>query len=440
MPNFQILLVATQAFPSAARLSLRLKRYGADVKAVCPPKSKLANVYSVSTSYPFEGWNPLNSLRSAIDKSRPDFIIPTDDRAVWFLHELSESHPEYQGIVERSIGRAESFPVTRSRAKLLSLAVELGIDVPPTCRIGNRRELDECLRTMKVPLFLKKDGTWAGSGVRFISDVKDAAVTYQRLLRYPTFAVRLKQRLHISDPTAFTRLACLDTPEISAQALIKGVPATAMFACYEGEILGGVQARVIAARGKLGAALMIELIDDERISRAGSLLAGKLGTTGFFGLDFITEDETGIPYLIEMNPRCTQFGHIAVANKPDLAGLLWTRLTGNDVPQAGSADLGSYISFFPLALEYDPTSPFLSQSRFDVCLEDLEAITDLSKVKRSLKTWLRGTVREYARMLRSALRPAPASAIHYFGEYTGKVSAASEAPGLELGVTKTLRS
>ena len=85
-------------------------------------------------------------------------------------------------------------------------------------------------------------------------------------------------------------------------------PANSMYACHRGEILGEVQARVLASKGKTGASLVIQTMQDPRITEAGRLLAQKLELSGFFGLDFILKSETNEPVLIELNPRSTKLG------------------------------------------------------------------------------------------------------------------------------------
>jgi predicted ATP-grasp superfamily ATP-dependent carboligase len=52
---------------------------------------------------------------------------------------------------------------------------------------------------------------------------------------------------------------------------------------------------------------------------AAERLAHRLDLSGFFGLDFMIEDNTETTYPIEMNPRCTQFCHLQLGKGRDIA-------------------------------------------------------------------------------------------------------------------------
>jgi hypothetical protein len=74
-----------------------------------------------------------------------------------------------------------------------------------------------------------------------------------------------------------------------------------------------------------------------------------LSASGFFGLDFIIENLSGEPYLIEMNPRCTQLGHLQFPDRADLAGALCERITGRCRPRPQVPIRSHMIAFFPQA-------------------------------------------------------------------------------------------
>ncbi len=85
-----------------------------------------------------------------------------------------------------------------------------------------------------------------------------------------------------------------------------------MVACWRGEILGEVSVEVVSSQGPTGSANVVRRINNPELGRAARLIAAHLGSSGFFGLDFIIEQPSGKPYLIEMNPRCTQLGTPAI--------------------------------------------------------------------------------------------------------------------------------
>ena len=96
--------------------------------------------------------------------------------------------------------------------------------------------------------------------------------------------------------------------------------ANTMFACWGGEVLGIVTVEVLSAQGATGAANVVRLMRNVEIETAAELLAKRFELNGFYGLDFIREEGTGTLYLIELNPRCTQLGHLNVSAQGDVGG------------------------------------------------------------------------------------------------------------------------
>jgi hypothetical protein len=94
-------------------------------------------------------------------------------------------------------------------------------------------------------------------------------------------------------------------------------------------------------------------------------LAKALNLRGFFGLDFMIESGTGIPYLIEMNPRCTQLGHLEFEDQNSLAAAFAFNWRGQPVPRALKPLPSNDIALFPQALRV-PSGRHLDSSYLDV--------------------------------------------------------------------------
>src|ERR1700722_18235152 len=161
----------------------------------------------------------------------------------------------------------------------------------------------------------------------------------------------LSARLAIDrDPLAFWLRRRYRAPEASVQEFIPGRPANSMLVCWRGELLSIVSVLVVAAEGPTGAATIVRVIQDERMKNAAQLVASRLMLSGFYGLDFIIESGTGVPFLIEMNSRCTQLGHIEFAGQGCLAGILAAALRGEPRPEVRNPVLSDTIALFPQAL------------------------------------------------------------------------------------------
>jgi hypothetical protein len=144
-----------------------------------------------------------------------------------------------------------------------------------------------------------------------------------------------------------------------------------MLACWKGEVLGIVTVEVLTSQGATGAATVVRLVRNEEIELAAHLLARKFDLNGFHGLDFILEKGTNAPYLIELNPRCTQLGHLRLASQGDLAGMIAARLRNEPAPIDAPGDLDDYVqgttvAFFPQTFIWNPKSSFLRSGYHDV--------------------------------------------------------------------------
>jgi hypothetical protein len=431
-----ILIVTTQTWRQLTRMALRLSRYGCKVSVLCPAQGELQFFDQLHTRHSFRANKPLDCLEAAILASGADFLVPGDDMAVWLLHELCERAPQHSQLIGRSIGPAHCFPTVRSRPKLLALARSLGLLVPETALARTMEEALAWSQGRSAPFLLKKDGTWGGGGVEIVEDRAELPRHYARLHAAPPVLTRIKDLLlpsgnHYSRPSD----SWISEPEVSAQTYIEGTAATAMYACDKGRVLGQVQARVVASKGKTGPAIMIDLLADARIERAGTLLASSLRLSGFFGLDFILEKDTGAPYLIEMNPRCTQLGHVALPGQADLAGLLWAQWSGHPAPEIGGSELSPSVCFYPEALDCVTDSSFLERARLDVSPEDRAVVDRLARGNPALLARSYHAARAHLRTLKRSMIPPQRAPIYYFEStrgtlgQTGAFSPEYAAPG-----------
>jgi ATP-grasp domain len=194
---------------------------------------------------------------------------------------------------------------------------------------------------------LKIDGTCAGEGVRIVDSHETAGKAFRELSRPAGLATALKRTIINGDTLSLWAWQNAGAPGVTAQRFVTGHPANAMLACFRGRLLGAVCVEVLSSEGPTGAAIIIRLLDSPPMVRAAEQLVKRLGLTGFCGLDFVIDDATSIPYLIEMNPRCTQLGHLSLPGQGDLAGLLLATLPGGAVGAPPAPIAAGTIALFP---------------------------------------------------------------------------------------------
>jgi hypothetical protein len=227
------------------------------------------------------------------------------------------------------------------------------------------------------------DGESGGNGVRVCLSLKESLAAW-REFRLPHGSPTAWKRWAVDrDPLALWMRDRHASREVSLQEFIPGRPANSMLVCWRGELLSLVSVVVMAAQGPTGAATVVRVVKNDRMKKAAELLVSRLKLSGFYGLDFVMESGTGAPFLIEMNPRCTQLGHIELAGKGSLAGVLSAVLRGETPPEAQNPIRNDTIALFPQALEAGAACrSYIDSSYHDIPLEEPGLMSELL-----LKSW-----------------------------------------------------
>jgi hypothetical protein len=362
-------------------------RHGSRVSAVCPPGHPLRFVTGIGSIYPYRSLDSINSLKQAIRAARPSIIVPCDDGVVWQLHALHATELDLQPLIEHSLGAAEAYPTLQRRGELLQTASELGIRVPHTQTLNSVEDLKGwCL---DAPAVLKLDGTWGGEGVAIVRSEAEAIRGFRSASGATRASVAWKRFLINRDPIALWHLQKRKAPGIHIQQYIPGQPATAMFACWRGEVLACITVEVLVSQGATGAATVVRILKNNEIENAARSLARKFKLNGFHGLDFILEEGTGAAWMLEMNPRSTQLGHLNLSSHGDLAGVIAAKLR-NEIPSPVEPENRlqfNTIAFFPQAFKWNAESAYLFQGYHDVPWEEPGLIRELVRDSWPNRQW-----------------------------------------------------
>jgi hypothetical protein len=367
---------------------MRLVAHGCDVTALCPRGHVLGHVSGLRKVHRYVGSDSMARLKAAIADARPAIVIPCDDRLVWQLHELHRREPRFRELIETSLGAFEFFDAVRSRSRTLEIASRLGVRIPETAEILGESDIRDWFARFPGPAVIKLDGTWGGRGVEFVSSPAEGAAALRRFTRAEPIGTAWKQHFINRDPLAFWRGQKALGRSVTMQRFIAGRQANAMVACWRGEVLGEVGVEVLCTQGTVGASTVIKLCRNAGMSLAASKLAAELRASGFFGLDFIIEAATGVAYLIELNPRCTQLGHIVLPDQGDLVGLICGKLGAR---QRGRTEIPvrcETIALFPQALAWNPESPYLRDCHHDVPWTEPAVVGELLGDSWAERRWI----------------------------------------------------
>ena len=394
-----LLLVAGNWWPIAARMAAAFIEHGCLVAALCPPGHPLRYVHGVHQIRTLRALSPRRSLERAVLGIRPDLVVPCDDRSVAQLHELHRLRPQLRMLIERSLGEPRGFNVVDSREQLLETARELDIRVARTCGVRSAAQASERFALVGPTAVLKMDDTSGGEGVQIARTANEAAAAIRHTRFEATLPVALKRLVVNRDPMALWswRRRRRQTG-LTLQQFVRGTPANIMVACWQGKILAELSVQALSCQGPTGASLVVQVIANPQLSRAAALLAGHLKISGFFGLDFILEQGTGAEYLIEMNPRCTQLGHLKTS-QGDLAGALCAALAGRERARATQPILSNTIAFFPQAFLWGAHTAYPEGVHHDVPWEQRRLVRALLQDPWPNRQWL-------ARLYHLLRRPA----------------------------------
>ncbi len=399
----KVLLATTSRWYPAARLASALAGAGCEVAAVCPAHHPLRKTRSVHQIHVYHGLAPLISFARAIASSQPDFIVPGDDLATQHLHGLYalEQRRGKTGslicdLIERSLGNPESFPLVSARAAFMKLAREAGIRVPLTEVISNIADLRKWIAQTGLPVVLKADGTSGGDGVRIARTLAEAERAFEELHAPPLLARAAKRALVDQDKTLVWPSILRRRPLVNAQTLVAGREATSAIVCGKGEVLASLHFEVVNKASSRGHATVVRLIENAEMSAAVEGMVRRLSLSGLYGFDFMLEADTEKAYLIEINPRSTQVGHLSLGPGRDIPAALYAALSGRAVQPAPRVTEKDTIALFPQEWIRDPESPFLQSAYHDIPWEEPELVRDCVANRRKQSAWYSRSERKAA--------------------------------------------
>ena len=217
----------------------------------------------------------------------------------------------------------------------------------------------------------------------------DEAERALRPLGAPPLFLRAAKRAILDQDTSLVWPSLLRTRTIvNAQEFIPGREATSLIACWQGTVLASLHFEVLSKREAAGPATVLRWIDDPDMKSAAEKLARRLNLSGFHGFDFMLEAQTGKAYLIEINPRATQVGHLALGPDRDLPAALYAAATGQLVQEAPQVTEKNTIVLFPHEWLRNPKSPYLQSGFHDVPFEEPELLRACLRTREKRNAWI----------------------------------------------------
>lgn len=379
-----ILLATTGQLASTARLAMELHDAGCRVSLIAPNNHPARALGLFANKAVYRATAPQGSLEAELLRSRPDMVIPCDERTVRDLHAIwrSTRDPDVKTLVENSTAPAASFATIVSRAAFLAVAQQHGVRVPASMPLPDTAALESWIATHATPFVLKADGSWAGFGVRIISNAATAMDAYSRMTHPASGRLAFRESLLEGNHFGIRPWLRQERPMMSVQSYIDGWPANIGVACWRGEVLASVCAESVATTSATGPSTVARIIENPEMVEAATRMVRALGLSGMIGFDFMIEAATGAAYLIEMNPRNTPICAVRLGPGRDLAEALVARLASRPVRERPPRTERDIVVFFPDTWREDPANHLLRSGYHDVPWEEPELVRVLMLPER----------------------------------------------------------
>jgi hypothetical protein len=412
-----VLLATTSSYYPAARLVMALADAGCTVDAVCPAGHPLRVTSAVRHAYAYCGIAPLRSFARAVRSAAPDLIVSGDDLATQHLHALHAGEKRRNGntnssfcaLIERSLGDEKSFSIVSQRGAFMRVAQAEGVRVPATQVLRSVEDLRRWVGRIGLPAVLKADGTSGGDGVKIARTLAEAENAFVKLQAPPLLVRAAKRALLDHDQTLLGPALGRRRHTVNVQTFVAGRDATSTVLCWNGEVLAGLHSEVINKANTAGHATVVRLVEHEEMSLAVGRMVRRLGLSGFCGFDFVLEAETGNAWLIEINPRATQAGHLNLGPGRDLPAALYAALSGTTPQATPRVSENDTIALFPQEWIRDPHSQFLQSAYHDVPWQEPALVRHCVSNREKQSGWYARRNRQQARAEEQSAIPAAIS-------------------------------
>lgn len=402
--QLKILVFATENNPLGARISIALAGVGFRVAALTPRAHPVRRARKIHHHLAYHTRSRLKSIVSAIDGWSPDLLVCTDDFAVrelQTLHQRSAASDDKAGrhiadLIELSLGPSTSFPAMRNKSDFLALAEREGLRCPRTFVYPAARKFASLPAELTYPIVVKADQSEGGRCVRIVNGDADLRAAVWELQTPSTWRARRFFGAILGSRSLRPLMLPLRRT-ISLQQRIPGRPANRAAVCWKGKVLAGISVEAVEVSHEQGPASVVRLVDHPEMAMVAEHMVKLLNLSGFIGFDFVL-DLANKAWLLEMNPRVTPICHFSLANGTNLAGSLFTQMTGQSPPSRLAAPINrDLIALFPDGISCSSSSNYLESCQQDIPWDEPEMVDYVlsQQVSIGILSWARTFVERY---------------------------------------------
>jgi len=255
-------------------------------------------------------------LLEELESGKYDAYFPSYEEIILMSH----YRDRIQAAVKTIIPEKAKLMRLHDKAQLAGLAKEIGVDTPEIVVPRSTEEAKKQIAAVELPVVIKMRKASGAAGMRIIHDRAKLAEEY--------FAVVKTNDLGENE-----------LPML--QQFVHGPTTCTLHLCDRGEVLGEVMYRGLRTMPRSGGTTVLrESLSDPSCSEAAAKIVRHLGFHGFCGFDFVMDEKTGRPFLVDGNCRVTPALNMAYQGGCDMVEA-WVRLaSGETVSRLPETRLG----------------------------------------------------------------------------------------------------
>ncbi len=248
-----------------------------------------------------------DALLRELESGTYDYYFPSYEEIILMSHHRDR----VVAVTKTSMMDTETLMALHDKTRLGVLAAELGIDSPRTFTPRSLAEADDTVASVQLPVVIKMRKTSGAAGFRKVYDRTSLKKEYAEVVRA-------------------NKLADDDLPMI--QELIEGPTTCTLHLCDRGNVIGEVMYQGVRTMPRTGGTTVCrESLADLACQAAAAKMVRRLGFSGFCGFDFVIQEGTGRPFLVDGNCRITPAVAMAYHGGCDMVPA-WLRIAAGDAP------------------------------------------------------------------------------------------------------------
>ena len=299
-----------------------------DIEVVCGETTRFATaafsryvdgrvVYPSPESKPEEF---VESIRETVLSRGVDVVFPVGHETTELL---SKHRDEFSGHARIPVAEYPKFERGWDKAKTIRAAKRAGVPHPETACPTSLSEAKEVAKQIGYPVVIKARTSSGSRGLKFVRSKDAFEEKYDAVdAEYPRPLVQ--ERIDQDGRMYGAAFLYSEDGEVLAQ-----------FAC---EFL-----REYPPSG--GPSTLHRSIDRPDVLEHGRRLLDELNWEGIALVEFKEDPESGIPQLMEVNPRFWSSLHLPMFAGIDFPWLVWQYANGNEIPQATTYRTGVYARY-----------------------------------------------------------------------------------------------